>query len=160
MNATLTPQRPLKIKKGLKRETRIQFAALCFRCKGDKLQFLLVTSRRRQRWILPKGWPENGKTPAQSAAIEAYEEGGVIGKAYDISLGVYGYSKIHGPNAGLPTVVMVYPIEVTKTKKKYPESRQRRRKWYSRKAAMARVDDPQLRKIIKTFDPAILRLAA
>ncbi|MFC6583776.1 NUDIX hydrolase [Sulfitobacter aestuariivivens] len=54
---------------------RTQFAALCYRVKKGKVQVLLVTSRGTKRWIVPKGWPMDGKTPAQSAALEAWEEG-------------------------------------------------------------------------------------
>ncbi|MEO0357001.1 MAG: NUDIX hydrolase, partial [Pseudomonadota bacterium] len=148
MNAPLTQPLPMKIRRGLKRETRVQFASLCYRYKNDKLQFLLVTSRRRGRWILPKGWPENGLTPAEAALREAYEEGGVKGEVFDACVGIYNYSKIHGPVAGLPKVVMVFPVSVKKLVKSYPEASQRRRKWFSRKGAAARVDESQLRKII------------
>lgn len=149
----------MKIRRGLKRETRVQFAALCYRYKNDKLQVLLITSRQRGRWILPKGWPENGLTPAKAALREAFEEGGVKGTAIDTCVGVYNYSKIRGPMAGMPKVVMVFPVAVDKLVKSYPEANERRRKWFGRKAAAARVDEPQLRKILKSFDPGTLFVA-
>lgn len=158
MNFPVRKQPALRIKKGLKREARAQFAALCYRYKKGELQILLVTSRNRGRWILPKGWPENKLTPANSALKEAFEEGGVVGTAHDSCVGVYNYSKIYGPNKGLPNIVMVYPIEVKKTRKLYPEKDQRRRKWFSPKAAAKKVDEAQLSNIIKSFDPSHLLL--
>ena len=77
---------------GQKDELRIQFAALCWRGKRGKLQVLLITSRGSKRWIIPKGWPMEGKTPAASALVEAWEEGGVVGQARGQGLGVYSYA--------------------------------------------------------------------
>ena len=141
----------------MKRETRTQFAALCYRVKNEEVQILMVTSRNRGRWILPKGWPENRLTPANCALKEAYEEGGVQGKPSEQCIGVYNYSKIHGPTKGLPKVVLVFPVEVTKLKKSYPEMHQRNRKWFSLKKAARKVDEKQLSKILKSFDPTDLR---
>ena len=160
MNMPLIKQPRLKMKRKHKRDVRTQFAALCYRMKGEKLQIMLITSRTRGRWILPKGWPENGMTPTQAAAKEAYEEGGIKGIAYDMPLGLYSYSKAHGPFAGIPKIVMVFPVEVTKLSKSYPEKSQRQRKWFSPKAAAKRVEEPQLRKIIKSFDPSALQAPA
>jgi 8-oxo-dGTP pyrophosphatase MutT (NUDIX family) len=44
------------------------------------LEIMLVTSRGTQRWIIPKGWPKRGMPPYDTAAKEAFEEAGVIGK--------------------------------------------------------------------------------
>ncbi|MEM6307408.1 MAG: NUDIX domain-containing protein, partial [Pseudomonadota bacterium] len=98
----ITRQPRLKIRKGHKRDMRTQFAALCYRVRNDKTQILLVTSRTSGRWILPKGWPEHGLTAPAAAAKEAFEEGGVQGVPYDTPVGLYTYSKTHGPTAGLP----------------------------------------------------------
>jgi 8-oxo-dGTP pyrophosphatase MutT (NUDIX family) len=39
-----------------------------------------MTSREPRRWTVPKGWPHEGRTPHRSAASEAYEEAGVVGR--------------------------------------------------------------------------------
>jgi 8-oxo-dGTP pyrophosphatase MutT (NUDIX family) len=57
-----------------------QVAAVCFRIRGDAIQFLLVQTRHKQRWIFPKGSAEPGLTHAQAAALEASEEAGVHGR--------------------------------------------------------------------------------
>ena len=117
----------------------------------------MVTSRRRKRWILPKGWPEAGRTPSQAAAQEAWEEAGATGKVWDRCLGVYSYRKVNGPRAGATCVAMVYPIKVKTLATEYPEQHERARKWFSRKQAVAHVEEPELKAILKTFDPAILK---
>ena len=58
-----------------------------------ELLILLVTTRRRGRWTLPKGWPVKGKSMAESAAIEAAEEAGVQGVAFKEPIGSYRYKK-------------------------------------------------------------------
>ena len=146
-------QLPLRVPSADKRETRSQFAALCYRVVDAKLQVLVVTSRRSKRWILPKGWPENGLTPAQTAAREAYEEAGVEGKTFDVCLGVYSFVKLMPDDALVPFMAMIYPLKVKKTHKKYPEVGQRKRRWVSPKKAAKLVDEPELKRLLLTFDP-------
>lgn len=154
MKVSRSIQAPLKVASPLKRQARSQFGALCFRVSDGQVEFLLITSRRRKRWIIPKGWPENGKTPAEAAATEAYEEAGVSGKIYNSPLGVYTYQKEFGGD-GLPCVVITYPLLVKKRHSDYPERSERKRKWFSRKSAAKKVDSPELRRMILTFDPKI-----
>ena len=52
---------------------------------------MLVTSRGRQRWIIPKGWPHKGRAPHRSAAREAFEEAGVVGKVRRRPVGTFSY---------------------------------------------------------------------
>ena len=124
-------QLPLSISASAKRESRSQFAALPYRVVDDGVQILLITSRRTKRWILPKGWPEDGMTPAQSAAKEAYEEAGVTGKTYDMCLGVYSFEKFVNDAPDLPVVALVYPLKVKQVVRKWPEQGERRRKWFT-----------------------------
>ena len=67
-------QLPISLHGAQKHELRTQFAALCYRLRRGKVQILLVTSRGSKRWIVPKGWPMEAKTPAASALQEAWEE--------------------------------------------------------------------------------------
>ncbi len=95
----------------------------------------------------------DGKTPSASAAIEAWEEAGVTGKAAQECLGVYSYGKTMGPQDTLPCLAMLYPVEVKSLAKKFPESGQRRRRWVSRKKAAKLVAEPDLGRLILDFDP-------
>ena len=56
--------------------------------RGRDIEFLLVQSRGG-RWIFPKGSVEAGLSPAQSAALEAFEEAGVRGRIETISFARY-----------------------------------------------------------------------
>ncbi len=155
MGKTLIKQPVLKLRSGGKTDPRAQFAALCWRMKNDTLQICLVTSRTRGRWIIPKGWPMHKETPANAAAIEAYEEAGLRGEAADICLGVYTHAK-PGKVGNAPIITLVYPLHVTHVHSKWPEKGQRRRKWFSLKKAVKKIDDPALARIVATFNPRIL----
>lgn len=69
---------PLTQALGPSRE-REQVAAVCYRVRRMKVEFLLVRTRK-QKWTFPKGGVVGGLTRAQSAALEAFEEGGVHGR--------------------------------------------------------------------------------
>lgn len=97
----------------------------------------------------------DGKTPAESAQQEAWEEAGVIGKASDRCLGIYSYSKLAGDDVGMPCVAMIYPVKVKSLKRDYPEARQRQRKWVTRKRAAKMMSQPELSRILLDFDPRI-----
>lgn len=147
--------REIELGDGGKTDLRTQFAALCYRIKDDKLQFCIVTSRRSKRWIVPKGWPMHGETPMDAAATEAFEEAGVRGKIYPRPIGVFSYYKVRSQDE-LPCMAVVYPLKVKKILKRWPEYRERERKWVSRKKAAQMVDDPELSVIIQTFNPDLV----
>ncbi len=65
-----------------------QVAAVCYRVRGEDIEFLLVQTRGR-RWIFPKGNAEPGLTHAQAAALEAFEEAGVHGRIEEASFTRY-----------------------------------------------------------------------
>ncbi|HEY9021138.1 MAG: NUDIX hydrolase [Paracoccaceae bacterium] len=150
-------QLPLRLQTAHKSDVRTQFAALCYRVVKDKTQILLVTSRGSGRWIVPKGWPMDGVTPARAAMTEAWEEAGVEGQSIDVCLGMFSYSKMLGPDALLPCVAMVYPVRVRELAADYPESGMRQRKWFSQKKAAKAIQEPELAQIIKSFDPRKLK---
>lgn len=149
-------QKPLRVSGAGKREVRTQFGAICYRIHDGKVEVLLVTSRGTGRWIIPKGWPMDGETPAAAAATEAWEEAGAEGRVSNQVLGFYSYSKTLESDR-LPCVVAVFPIKVKRLLNDFPEKGQRKRKWVSQKRAAAMVDEPELRRIIKDFDPRAIR---
>lgn len=157
MGRSLPIQEPLQSQGKSKRAIRTQFAALCFRKKKGEDQVLLVTSRRSKRWILPKGWPEFDMTPADAAAKEAWEEGGVRGRVYNQCLGVYSYLKQRDGETDKPCLAMVYPLQVKTVKSRYPEKRQRKRSWFALDEAANLVDEPELKSILRSFAPKKLR---
>lgn len=135
------------------RGVRSQYGALCYRRDKGKLRILLITSRGSGRWIVPKGWPMPGRTPAAAAAQEAYEEAGVEGRLLDVCIGVFGYDKLLDDKKIVRCAVAVFPIKVKRLLKTYPERGQRVRKWFTPKRAAQIVDEKDLRDIIRGFDP-------
>lgn len=147
------PFSPIDLMGAKKTGLRTQFAALCYRSRKGKPEVLLVTSRRSKRWIIPKGWPQNGMLPAQSAAIEALEEAGVEGKLSNESLGIYSYTKHHVSGRLIPCIGIVYSLKVKTVHDRYREMGQRKRKWFSLAKAARKVREPELAHIIYTFSP-------
>lgn len=87
---------------------RQQFAAIPFRQTEDGLEVLLITSRGTRRWVLPKGWPMEDKRPHRAAEIEAYEEAGVVGKAFKTAVDRYDYMK----DGLIPCRVVLFALPV------------------------------------------------
>ena len=123
------------------------FAALPFRIRNDEISVLLITTRRKRRWSAPKGWPIAGCGPQQTAEIEAYEEAGLIGRAAR-SVGRYQHRK---QKRKIVCQVELFPLEVSKRKKRWPEKGQRAAVWISATQAAKMVHKPQLRRLILEF---------
>ncbi|WP_417248180.1 NUDIX hydrolase [Celeribacter sp.] len=159
MTPIKTKQSRLKLGSTPKTGVRTQFGALCWRVRKGKLQVLLVKTRRRKRWIIPKGWPMHNATPMEAAATEAFEEAGVQGKPSPITLGIYSYKKYKDPEDDpMQVVVAVFPLKVKTMLDDYPEKGQRKRKWFTPEAAAERVDSRELAQMLRNFDPRPLKL--
>jgi 8-oxo-dGTP pyrophosphatase MutT (NUDIX family) len=139
-----------------KTQLRTQFAALCFRQRDAKTEVLLITSRKSGKWILPKGWPMETRAPAQVAAQEAWEEAGVRGTPIDQCLGLYSYRKNTAYGVTLPCIALIYPVQVDRLEKHWPEIGQRRRKWFSPQKAARKVRSAELARSLQGFDPSRL----
>ena len=133
-------------------EVRMQCAALCHRRNRGRTEVLLVTSRETGRWVLPKGWPCDGLDHSAAAAREAWEEAGVEGRIFTECTGVFTYTKVLSPGVGVPCVVSVFPLRVKRLAHKFPERKERRRKWFPLKKAAANVAEADLRLLIAGFD--------
>jgi phosphohistidine phosphatase len=88
-------------------------------------------------------------TAADSALKEALEEAGVDGVVGESPLGSYRYRKWGGV-----CEVEVFPLRVRNELDEWPESRFRRRRWFSVRKAMRRVDNKGLRRLIKKLPAA------
>lgn len=142
---------------------RTQYGAICWRLRDGHIEVLLITSRDTGRWIIPKGWPIKGLSPEASAAQEAFEEAGVEGTTSPDCIGIYPYDKVLGKNVGsgdtpaqnvetMPCIVAVYPLQVSRLCKRYPESAQRRRKWFTPQKAATKVAEPELQSLLAGFN--------
>ncbi len=130
-----------------------QIAALCYKPRflTKSLQILLITSRGSGRWILPKGWPIKGHSASETAAIEAFEEAGVIGEADPGHLGKFAYTSKKNRSAKKGTAAYVIPIRVKAMQRDFPEKGQRQLRWCDLQKAIENVREPELKTILKTF---------
>jgi 8-oxo-dGTP pyrophosphatase MutT (NUDIX family) len=134
---------------------RSQHAALCWRPHEGGVQVLLITSRDTGRWVLPKGWPIEDLAPHQAAAREAWEEAGVEGEVEAEPLGYYHYAKQVEPGLALPCAVSVHALKVRSVSDAgFPESGQRRRRWFAPEKAARKVAEPELRTLLAAFRPS------
>lgn len=143
---------------GAEEAPRSQYGAICWRMHRGTVEVLLITSRDTGRWVIPKGWPIAGLDPAASAAREAWEEAGVTGQTAPDPLGLYCYDKVLAPEASLPCAVAVYPLRVEELAAKFPERKERRRKWFGAAKAARKVAEPELRALFQSLaaDPDLL----
>jgi 8-oxo-dGTP pyrophosphatase MutT (NUDIX family) len=129
---------------------RVQYGALPYRMKGrSRAEIMLVTSRGTQRWIIPKGWPKKGKSARQSAAREAFEEAGVIGRVSRHAVGSFSYEKRLKNGGTVECEVRVFPLHVKRQTKEWPEKEERKIKWLSADKAAKKVDEPTLGELIR-----------
>ncbi|MDO9609962.1 MAG: NUDIX hydrolase [Brevundimonas sp.] len=138
------------VKRSGRSETR-QVAALSWRMGASGPEILMITSRETRRWVIPKGGRMAGKTDAEAAAQEAFEEAGVRGAVGDASIGHFRYSKIVRNGDLRSYVVAVYPLEVLVQLGDWPEAHQRERRWMSPAEAAAAVSEPDLTALIRAF---------
>jgi 8-oxo-dGTP pyrophosphatase MutT (NUDIX family) len=131
-------------------DARIQYAALPFRERG-RLEILLITSRETKRWVIPKGWPMKRRTPPETAAREALEEAGVEGQVADAPIGSYRYFKRRVDGGFWLCEVEVFPLEVKREGKTWPEHEERTRWWCSVDEAVSAVEEPELKALIQAF---------
>jgi 8-oxo-dGTP pyrophosphatase MutT (NUDIX family) len=130
--------------------TARQFAALPYRrSKAGKIEIMLVTSRETRRWIVPKGWPISGVPPADLAALEAMEEAGVLGTVEEKPVGSYRYEKKRSDGSFVLCTVDAFALAVEKRMPTWPEQGERERKWFSLEEASEKVQEPELRALIK-----------
>jgi 8-oxo-dGTP pyrophosphatase MutT (NUDIX family) len=118
-----------------------QVGALCLRDGKNAPEVLLIKSSRG-RWILPKGWPMDGHTDAETAKIEAWEEAGVRkGRVSEAPIGGYVTEKRFDDGRRVPCHVSVYRIDVIEMTNSHPEAGVRKRKWMPIKKAARKVGD-------------------
>jgi 8-oxo-dGTP pyrophosphatase MutT (NUDIX family) len=139
--------------RGGKQAVPIQSGALPWRLKRSKKkpEILLVTGRRSGRWMIPKGWPMAGKSLADSAAQEAFEEAGIKGRIEPTPIGSFRHIKQHLLFGRLEVDIFVHPLAVERELGNWPEKGERNRKWFAIDEAAERVDSSELRLLIVEF---------
>lgn len=119
-----------------------QSGVIPYRRKKGRIQILLISNRRRTRWVIPKGMSARRMDERTSATKEALEEAGVIGMVSVRRIGRYTYEKWGGR-----CIVTVFLMRVDVVHDKWAE-RDRRRTWVGISKAQRMVDEKKLRKLI------------
>lgn len=130
-----------------RRPPALQVGAICR--KPETGEVLLITSRGTGRWVIPKGWPMEGRSLAHAALQEAWEEAGVRGTVELTELGRFRYAKGQDSGFALPVEVALYPVSVTALADEYPEEHERERQWFLPEAAAGQVDEAGLQAILR-----------
>ena len=132
---------------------RLQYAAIPFRRRDDgTIEVMLLTSRETRRWVIPKGWPIRGAKPHVSAAREAREEAGVLGKTVANAIGTYHYYKRLEGGIRVRCKVEVFPLEVKSQRKRWREKGVRKVRWFELTKAAKAVQEPGLRRLLRNLD--------
>ena len=121
-----------------------QSGVIPYRKKNGKVEVMLVTSIRRRKWIIPKGFIEYHLSAFQSAKKEAFEEAGIRGANGTRILGSYKVKKRGGE-----LLIKIYSMKVTRIFKDYPEKNLRKRKWFTISEAAKKVQIDELARLIR-----------
>jgi 8-oxo-dGTP pyrophosphatase MutT (NUDIX family) len=130
-----------------------QSAAIPYTMDGDgTVRVLLVTSRTRRRWIIPKGKVGARMLPGRSAGREAFEEAGVLGRIHKEPLGSYQQRVDPAFEGGETYTVHAFAMKVTDELDVWQEMHVRDRRWFTVNGALQVVRDVEIRKLLRTFD--------
>ena len=125
-----------------------QTGALPWRIGANrKPEVLLVTGKRSNPWIIPKGLPMMGKSLAAAAQIEAFEEAGVEGMVDPEPLGTLKHLK-RTAFGSINAEILVHALKVEHELAEWPEKEERKRRWFLVKDAVAQVDSKELQELI------------
>ena len=132
-----------------------QVGALPYAVVEGRPVFLLVTSRRSGRWIVPNGSLIPGQSAAQSAATEALEEAGVEGIVDETPIGSYRTIK-KGGMARQVVEVDLYPLRVTQQHDTWAEKDNRHRHWVLLREAKRLLTDPELADLVTEWSRRLM----
>jgi 8-oxo-dGTP pyrophosphatase MutT (NUDIX family) len=108
-----------------------------------KLKVCLVTSREQRKWIIPTGKKEKNLSDRKVAALEAFEEAGILGKL-DKNFRVQVSQLSH--SGKYERKITVYLLHVKRILKRWPEIDERKRKHVSVKAYLKSVSNVKLKR--------------
>ena len=126
------------------RRRRRQCAALPIRERDGVVHVLLITTRGRGDWVIPKGWAEKGVAPHLLATREAFEEAGLLGQAEAAPIGAYTCRKRLPDGRRVVCTVEVFALAVEASASDWPERGQRRKRWVAPEDAAALVANREL----------------
>lgn len=115
-------------------KTKVQYGVIPYIKTATGKELILITSRTNGYWIFPKGNLIKGKTPQQSAAQEALEEAGVLGKVSKKREFSFSFEENDTEHH-----ITLFPMRVDVVLSQWPEAKDRQRKQFSYKEAQAHI---------------------
>jgi 8-oxo-dGTP pyrophosphatase MutT (NUDIX family) len=109
-----------------------------------KTKVVLVTARSSGEWILPKGNVEADMSKKDAAALEAYEEAGVLG-----SIDRDGARTVEIQRRGKSIRLKLYPLCVEEILTEWPESHERKRIVVSPREAAVLLGDDEVAECVR-----------
>ena len=131
---------------------RKQVGCLCYKWDNKALKVLLITSLTTKKWIIPKGWIDIKLGPSTSAAVEAWEEAGILGICDKKKFGDFKYTKILKDGSPLECIIDVFLMKTITQKTVFPEKNIRTLKWIDPKDAAGSIRNKSLIQLLKKFD--------
>lgn len=129
-----------------------QSGVIPYRMRRGRIEVALVTASSGPHWTIPKGHIEPDLTPEDSAAKEAFEESGLLGRVSSRAVGSYVYEK-----RGELRQVTLFPLAVEVELKDWPEMKERTRRWMSVEQAASLVRSAELRCCIQRFERSVVQ---
>lgn len=120
-----------------------QSAIIPYRVVDGEAQVLLITTRNKGKWIVPKGDIEKHLDSHESAEQEALEEAGVVGQVSPVAIGCYQ----HGDSKKDP-IVEVFLMRVEREFDTWAEDDERTRRWVTLDEAYEHVEEDGLVSIL------------
>ncbi len=124
-----------------------QSGVVPFRRNKNGYEILLITSRKKKNWIVPKGIIEPGMTAGISATKEALEEAGVEGLLLPEPVG-----HIEKKKWGGTCRITIFLMEVKTVHEQWEEDDFRIRKWFPLHKAAKKVHDKKLGRLLEAFE--------
>lgn len=128
-----------------------QSGVIPYRIVPEGIEILLITSLKKKKWIIPKGYIEFNLSPFESAKKEAFEEAGITGTNETFEIGAF---RIHR-EIGL-CIIKVFSMEVVEVHDDYPEKDLRKRKWFLIQDAVKNVEIPELQELIMKLEKMVI----
>jgi 8-oxo-dGTP pyrophosphatase MutT (NUDIX family) len=124
----------------------VRYAALPIRKSRSGTEVLLVTTRKRRHWIVPKGRREKQCEAHITAANEALEEAGVVGKIQKQPLVTFSQRRKRRKRK---VIVKVFRLSVRKQLKQWRERGERRLRWLTPKQAANKIRYKPLKAVLR-----------
>jgi ADP-ribose pyrophosphatase YjhB (NUDIX family) len=133
---------PIIAPPALRRTAILESGALAYRRrKNGEVLILLISKKRSKKWG-PKGRVNASLSFGETAAKEAFEEAGVMGRISPNCIGMFRATK--GAITPKHIEVWVYLLEVNETVLDWPEKEKRQIRWAPCKTAARELREPVL----------------